>query len=332
MAPVDLRLLARQRAQSQEGFSRRARAHGGDEVAEVVRVAAVAALADHGEQPRSAQARVAVQRLQDERPVRIDAAGPQGRGLRWLAGVREHAPHGAVVHVQLTGDGAHAPVLGLVQVTIAARTSVEMTKGTPFVGGGRSREPASAACRAAGSPGEPTAAAVRCSGRNAGRSAPCGRRPPRSPAGRLARVLPVEQPGAAPSYPDASRSCRRRRPRRLRRRARAAPRAPAARTSRVGQAAGAAVLVAAAGSAECLLTRRARVCAAAVALAAVATAAQQHLGAATRADEQTGGMLEQLPGSSGEELPRHASGSGAASVTGNSRPTLHAASRCLTAV
>jgi len=71
LTPVDLRLLARQRAQPQVGPGHRARAVAGHDVAEVI--------AAHD------------------------------------AGLGEHALDGVAVQVQLAGDGAHAPVLGLVQ-------------------------------------------------------------------------------------------------------------------------------------------------------------------------------------------------------------------------
>jgi len=73
------------------------------------------------------------------------------------------------------------------------------------------------------------------------------------------------------------------------------PLSPAARTRRVGQAAGATALVTACGRTPGLQARRARTRSAAVALAAVAATAQQHLRAATRAHEQAGGMVDQLP-------------------------------------
>ena len=75
----------------------------------------------------------------------------------------------------------------------------------------------------------------------------------------------------------------------------AAPLSPAARTRRVGQAAGATALVTASGRTPRLQARRARTRSAAVALATVAATAQQHLRAATRAHEQAGGMVDQLP-------------------------------------
>jgi hypothetical protein len=78
VAPVHLRLLARQRAQAQVGLGWRPRAQLGDEVAEVRVAAHVAALADHGVQPRGGERGELGQRREDEGPVRVDAAGPQG--------------------------------------------------------------------------------------------------------------------------------------------------------------------------------------------------------------------------------------------------------------
>jgi len=82
-----------------------------------------------------------------------------------------------------------------------------------------------------------------------------------------------------------------------------APLAPAARARGVRHAPGTACLVATRG----LLLRgqasRTRAGASAIELAAIAAAAQQHLCAAARAHEQAGGMVDQLPGSSGT-LPR----------------------------
>ena len=51
MPPVDLPLLAGQAAQTQIGLRRRARPMTGDEVAEVIAAAAVAAFAHHRVQP-----------------------------------------------------------------------------------------------------------------------------------------------------------------------------------------------------------------------------------------------------------------------------------------
>jgi hypothetical protein len=76
---------------------------------------------------------------------------------------------------------------------------------------------------------------------------------------------------------------------------RLAPLAPASRARRVSQAAGASALVAACRRTLRRHACRARTRSAAVALAAVAATAQQHLCAATRAREQAGGMVDQLP-------------------------------------
>jgi len=113
--PVDLRLLARQRAQAQEGLGRRARAVAGHEVAEVVGPAGVAALAHHGVQPAGGQRGELGQCVADEGQVEVDLAGAQ-RGIgAHHAGLGDHALHGVAVQVQLAGDGADAPGFSLVQ-------------------------------------------------------------------------------------------------------------------------------------------------------------------------------------------------------------------------
>ena len=72
MAPVHLRLLARQAAQPQIGLGRTARPVQGDEVAEVIGTAAIAACVHHGEQAAGGQGRELLQRLADQRQVGVD--------------------------------------------------------------------------------------------------------------------------------------------------------------------------------------------------------------------------------------------------------------------
>ena len=115
VGPVDLRLLAGQRAQAQVRLGGRPRAQAGDDVAKVLAAAAVAALADHGVQPCGGERRELGQRREDEGAVRIDPARAQRRGDGRRAVLGEHTPHGVAVHLQLARDGAAAPVLDLVQ-------------------------------------------------------------------------------------------------------------------------------------------------------------------------------------------------------------------------
>jgi hypothetical protein len=115
VTPVDLRLFAWQRAQAQEGLGRQPGPHAGDDVAEVLGAAAVAALVHHDEQPRSRECRELGQRLQDEGAVPVHTARSQRQDRCRQSGLREHTPHGVAVHMQLGGDGANAPLLGLVQ-------------------------------------------------------------------------------------------------------------------------------------------------------------------------------------------------------------------------
>ena len=79
--------------------------------------------------------------------------------------------------------------------------------------------------------------------------------------------------------------------------------APALRARRVRQAPATAALIAARGRTLRLQASRPRTGPGAIALAAIAPAAKHHLRTATRTHEQAGGMVDQLPGSSGT-VPR----------------------------
>src|SRR6516164_4147489 len=72
VSPVDLGLLARQAAQAQIGLCRPAWPMTGNKVTEVIRTAAIAALAHHDEQTARRQFRELLQRRADERQIRLD--------------------------------------------------------------------------------------------------------------------------------------------------------------------------------------------------------------------------------------------------------------------
>ncbi|SAL88523.1 hypothetical protein AWB68_08803 [Caballeronia choica] len=72
MRPVALHLLSRQGAQTQEGLGRPTRTALRNQVPEVVRRALVAALAYHRVQAAGRQRRELLQRLLDERQVRLN--------------------------------------------------------------------------------------------------------------------------------------------------------------------------------------------------------------------------------------------------------------------
>ena len=217
MRPVDLRLLAGQGAQAQVGLGRRTRAHAGHEVAEVRAAAHVAALADHRVQPRGGERRELGQRLEEERPIRIDPARAQRRAVHRRAVAAEHAPHGVAVHVQLPRDGAHAPLLDRVEAQdlrdqVRGQRHDAVRRAPPRAG------------RGAGTPGAATLAGEhRSDGRSRRRwmapgaaASPPGRcRPVRMRRCR-ASMRPVEQPPPGAGNPGASRYVRRRRRRRRR--------------------------------------------------------------------------------------------------------------------
>ena len=153
VAPVHLRVLARQRAQAQVGLDRWARAQPGRHGAEVRGAAHKNAFADHGVQPRRGERGVLGQRLLDEGPVRVDAAGAQRRRMDRRAVARHNTAHDVAVHVQPPGDGAHAPLLDGVQ-PLDLRNQVRCGPcATP--GGPRDR--------GAGSPNGPNLAVAYCS-------------------------------------------------------------------------------------------------------------------------------------------------------------------------
>ena len=72
MAPVDLPLFAREAEQTQIGFGLRTRPITGDEVAEVVGAARIAAFANHPIQTAGGQRRECLQRLTDEWQIGVD--------------------------------------------------------------------------------------------------------------------------------------------------------------------------------------------------------------------------------------------------------------------
>ena len=114
MAPVHLRLFAGQAAQAQIRLRRTAWAMLGDKMAEVIRTAAIAALVRHREQAAGGQCREFLQRLADQRQIGVDRRRPLRRADPGQTGLRQHAPHHAVVDMQLPGDGADRPLLGVI--------------------------------------------------------------------------------------------------------------------------------------------------------------------------------------------------------------------------
>ncbi len=86
----------------------------GDEVAEVIGAAGVAAFEHHSIQTARRQRRERLKRLADEGQIRVDQRPARRRAGQRQTGLRQHAADHAVVHMQLTGDGAHRPLLDVV--------------------------------------------------------------------------------------------------------------------------------------------------------------------------------------------------------------------------
>ena len=114
MTPVDLTLFARERSQPQVSLSLRARSMAGDKMAEMIAVAAIAALIDHGVQSRSGQGRKRLQRLKDEGHIGIDPRRSRVQGVRGQTGLSQDRGDSAVMNAQLTRDRPRTPLLHVV--------------------------------------------------------------------------------------------------------------------------------------------------------------------------------------------------------------------------
>ena len=86
----------------------------GDEVAEVIAAAAVAAFAHHRVQPAGGQRRELLQGLMDEGQIGLDLRATCRRPDPGQTGLGQDPRHGAVVHMQLAGDRANAPFLDMI--------------------------------------------------------------------------------------------------------------------------------------------------------------------------------------------------------------------------
>ena len=206
MSPVHLRLFAGQATQPQIRLGLRTRPMAGDQVAEVIGAAAIAALAHHPIQPTGGQRRERLQRLADERQIRVDLRRPRRRADPGQPGLRQHARHHAVMHVQLTGDGADAPLLDVVvaqdlRLDVRRRDHARVLSGRVASGrDGRGGGAGTPGGRMPGS-GDRTSGSARPF---AGAAPPGWLRRPRSPASRA----PADHPAAARVNRDASLSCR----------------------------------------------------------------------------------------------------------------------------
>ena len=87
----------------------------GNQVAEMIGAAAIAASIRHDIQPAGGQRREALQRLADERQIRVNLRRTWRRPDPRQPGLRQHSPHHAVVDMQLARDGAHRPFLGVIE-------------------------------------------------------------------------------------------------------------------------------------------------------------------------------------------------------------------------
>lgn len=114
MAPVDLALLAGQRAQPQVRFRRRLRSQPRHQAAKVHLAAHAAALPAHPPQPARRQARILLQRRLDECDIGVQLGGPCRPRLGQPA-LGKDALHHRVMHTELAGDRPDRPLLCMVQ-------------------------------------------------------------------------------------------------------------------------------------------------------------------------------------------------------------------------
>ena len=114
--PIDLGLFAGQGSQAQIGLglSRPHRTMTGDQVAEVIGRAVVAALTDHAEQSAGGERGEFLQSFADEGQERIDPRRPLRRAEPWQSRLGENPAHGVGVEPKLAGDGADPPLLDMV--------------------------------------------------------------------------------------------------------------------------------------------------------------------------------------------------------------------------
>jgi hypothetical protein len=203
MPPVHLCLLTGQAAQPQIRLRGTPRPVQGNEVAEVIGAAPVAAFVHHREQAARRQRRELRQRLADQRQVGIDLRWPRGSADAGQSGLRQHPLHHAVVHVQLTGDGADRPFLGMV-VAQDLRLDVRRRHHGVRVPSGRVQHGRDDAGGDAGPPGE---AAARSGGRTSGSAGPMAgtdQQEKRCRSWSASRPTPADHPPAAGVNHDAS--------------------------------------------------------------------------------------------------------------------------------
>jgi hypothetical protein len=115
VGPIDLGLLARERAKALERLRGLLRTKPTDDTTEVIGPAEVAALFDHDEESARTKVGVLSELLDDERHERIDHRGPWRDHLCVDAGVPQHALDGGVMQPELARDGADRPALTVIE-------------------------------------------------------------------------------------------------------------------------------------------------------------------------------------------------------------------------
>ena len=80
----------------------------------MIGAAAIAPLAHHRVQPAGRQRRELLQGLMNEGQIRLNLGVSRRRSNSGQAGLGQYPRDGAMMHMQLTGDGANSPLLNVI--------------------------------------------------------------------------------------------------------------------------------------------------------------------------------------------------------------------------
>jgi len=132
VSPVDLRLLPDEALGPQVHLAARNRPHLGHVTAQDGDAAVVAAHADHVEEAGGTKARMGLERLVDERLVRVDEARPRRKDERAVGAAIKRAVDDVGVHAELGDDRASLPLLDVVKAPdLVLLGDVDRHDGTP---------------------------------------------------------------------------------------------------------------------------------------------------------------------------------------------------------
>ena len=97
----------------------------GDDMAKMIGAAEVSAFPDHAIEPAGGECGELLERLENEGQVGIDLRGSCRPAKARQTGLRQDSGDSVVMHLQLTGNGARAPLL---DVIVAQDLSLELSR------------------------------------------------------------------------------------------------------------------------------------------------------------------------------------------------------------